>query len=450
MSISRRLFLKSGLATVLTTQSPGLLRLAIPSAAATDVTDYRAAVCVFLSGGNDGCNCCVPLDAIGYQQYASSRGELALPQGSLLPVQTHASATPYGFHAQLPGLRGLFEQSRLAVLANVGTLVAPITREQYLARTISAPHNLFSHSDQTRQWQSSQASRLSGNSLGWGGLMADALQSHNSAAIYPIVTSMAGTSLYCEGGATYPSIVNPSTHDGLKGFGTSATSQLRMQGMRQLIDSLSGHTLIDTAAGNSRRMFDELDALNSMLASYPALQTAFPDTSIGKQFRSVAEMIQAHDGLGIGRQLFFVSFAGFDTHSNQLATQAALLAQLDAAMTAFYLSTQELGIAEQVLTFTMSEFGRTLLPSNGGSDHGWGNHQFIMGGAVQGGDIYGTVPSLELGGSDDAKDRGRLIPTTSVDQYAATIASWLGVSDPDILNIFPQLANFQTQRLAFV
>lgn len=450
MAFSRRLFLKSGLATLLGAQSPGLLGLAIPSASAAEAGDYRAAVCVFLGGGNDGCNCCVPLDASGYQQYASSRGELALPEGSLLPVQTRSGALPYGFHPQLPGLRDLFDQGKLAMLANVGTLEAPITRAQYLAKTTAVPQYLFSHSDQTRQWQSSQASRLSSGLSGWGGLMADALLDHNGAAIYPSVTSSAGTSLYCQGITTFPSMVNPSNLAGLAGFSSSATSQLRMQGMRQLIDSLAGHTLVDTAAGTSRRMLDEFDVLSSALSGYPAIQTVFPTTGIGQQFNTAAKLIQAHDSLGISRQIFFVSLTGFDTHSNQLTAQADLLAQLDAAMSAFYLATQELGMAEQVLTFTLSEFGRTLLPANGGSDHGWGNHQFIMGGSVQGGDFYGTVPSLELSGADDASDRGRLIPTTSVDQYAATIAAWLGVSDPDILNIFPRLANFQTQRLAFV
>lgn len=450
MSISRRLFLKSGLATLLGTQSPGLLRLAIPNAAAAGAGDYRAAVCVFLAGGNDGCNCCVPLDTSGYQQYASSRGELALPEGSLLPVATRSGALPYGFHAQLPGLRDLFNHGRLAMLANVGTLEAPISRDQYLTKTAGVPQNLFSHSDQVRQWQSSQASRLSSSLSGWGGLMADALLDRNSAAIYPSVTSMAGTSLYCEGAATYPSMINPNNLGGLSGFGSSATSQLRMQGMRQLIDSLTGHTLVDAAAGSSRRMLDEIEVLNNALAGYPAIQTVFPTTSIGKQFNRVAEMIQAHDSLGVGRQIFFVSLSGFDTHSNQLVAQANLLAQLDAAMTAFYLATQELGMTEQTLTFTLSEFGRTLLPANGGSDHGWGNHQFIMGGGVQGGDIYGTFPSLELSGTNDASNKGRLIPTTSVDQYAATIASWLGVSDAHILNIFPRLANFHAQRLAFI
>lgn len=448
MPMSRRLFMKSGLAALIGAQSPGLLRMAIPFAHAAG--DYRAAVCVFLGGGNDGCNCFVPMDSSGYQQYANARGELALAEDSLLPVSTRSGGLSFGFHANLPGMRDLFSQGKLAVLANVGRLDTPITREQYLSKTAAIPPNLFAHSDQVRQWQSAQASHLNSGMPGWGGQMADALLATNSTAIYPSVTSMAGTQLYCEGEVTFPSSVNPEVLDGLKGFSTSTTSQLRMDGMRQLIDSLSGRVMVDAAAGSSRRMMDEVDVLNSTLASYPALQTVFPTTSIGNQFKRVAEMIQARDGFGMGRQIFFVSLSGFDTHSEQLTNQAALLAELDAAMAAFYLATQQLGMAEQVLTFTLSEFGRTMLPANGGSDHGWGNHQFIMGGGVQGGDYYGTMPSLALGGPDDASDKGRLIPTTSTDQYAATIAAWLGVSDTDIQNIFPRLAGFQTQRLAFV
>jgi len=220
--------------------------------------------------------------------------------------------------------------------------------------------------------------------------------------------------------------------------------------MQQIIDTLSGHALVDSAASGSRRMLDEITVLNNALNVLPSLQTVFPDTSIGKQFRQVARMIQARDSLGLSRQIFFVSLSGFDTHADQLASQAGLLARLDAAMASFYQATEELAVASQVTSFTLSEFGRTLLPANSGSDHGWGNHHFIMGGAVNGGDVYGEFPSLVLSGSDDASDKGRLIPTTSVDQYAATIANWLGVGTQDLADLFPNLINFPNPLLRFI
>ncbi len=450
MAISRRFFLKSGYAATLSALSPGLLRLAIPTAAAAGSGDYRAAVCIYLDGGNDGSNCFVPLDDVGYQGYTTSRGELALPADSLLPVQPLGSSTAYGFHSQLPGLRNLFTQGKLAVLANVGTLKRPITRADYLARTSPIPQRLFSHSDQSKQWQVSQGNELTGNSPGWGGQMADSLLAYNSAALYPSVTSMAGSRLYCEGRVTRPSAVNPYNTGGLSGFNGSSTSVLRRQSMQQIIDTLSGHALVDSAASGSRRMLDEITVLNNAMNALPSLQTVFPDTSIGKQFRQVARMIQARDSLGMSRQIFFVSLGGFDTHADQLASQAGLLARLDAAMASFYQATEELAVASQVTSFTLSEFGRTLLPANGGSDHGWGNHHFIMGGAVNGGDVYGEFPSLVLSGSDDASDKGRFIPTTSVDQYAATIANWLGVGTQDLADLFPNLINFPNPLLRFI
>lgn len=450
MAISRRFFLKSGYAAALGAISPGLLRLAIPSAMAAGAGDYRAAVCVFLEGGNDGSNCFVPLDDAGYQGYTMSRGELALPVNSLLPVQTFADSAVYGFHNQLPGLSNLFTQGKLAVLANVGTLKAPISRTEYLANTSPVPQNLFSHSAQTRQWQVTQDNESMSYAPGWGGRMADSLLAHNTAGVYPSVTSMAGSNSFCDGQVTRPTVVNPNNNDGLIVFSSSSVSTKLKQSMQQIIDSQTEHALIDSASAGSRRMLDEVAVLNDALSAYPSLQTAFPDTSIGNQLRQVAQMIQARDSLGLGRQIFFVTLTGFDTHAEQLAEQADLLASLDAAMVAFYQATEEMAVASQVTSFTLSEFGRTLLPANGGSDHGWGSHHFIMGGAVNGGEVYGEFPSLELGGVDDASDKGRLIPTTSVDQYAATIASWLGVEADDLAELFPNLVNFQNPLLGFV
>lgn len=449
MSISRRSFLKSGLAAALAGLSPGLLRLAVPAASAA-TGDYRAAVCIFLQGGNDGSNCLVPLDSDRYSEYAYARSELALSRSALLPITSLTSGESFGLHPQLRGLQSLFAEGRLALLANVGTLRAPVSREQFLDRSVPVPEKLFSHSDQQRQWQSSQADRLSSNAVGWGGRMADSLMTVNGAGQFPSMVSVHGSNLYCEGRLARPASVPPDGDSGLRGFESADADYYRLQSLNSLVDGTTGHPLIDAAAVGARRMLDEQAFLSSIYADAPPLLTAFPSSSVGSQLRRVAQLIQARDRLGLGRQLFFVSLGTFDTHAAQLPNHAKMLSQLNAAMTAFYRATEELGVASQVLTFTLSEFGRTVSAANGGSDHGWGSHHMVMGGSVRGGDIYGQFPSLRIGGADDSGDKGRLIPTTSVDQYAATIAAWMGVSDADVSAIFPDLVNFPIPRLAFV
>lgn len=450
MTISRRGFLKTGLAGALLGFSPSILRLAVPQAVAADLGDYKAAVCVYLHGGNDGNNCVVSLGEEAYREYVIARGKLALASQSLRPVQATTTQQPFGFHPNLSGLSDLFRRNKLAVVANVGTLCRPVTREQYLAGSVTLPYSLFSHSDQSKQWQTAKARDNTGQLYGWGGQVADSLRIMNGAAMYPSVTSVAGAHLYCDGRLTKPSAVDPRNKNGLYGFYGTVSSQARFEAMQNVARTHSQNSLINASADASARMFDEIAVLNDAYASHPGVNTAFPGTSIGSQLLRVAELIQARDSFGLGRQLFFVSLGGFDTHTNQLAEQAKVLSQLDAALTGFYQATEELGVASQVVTFTMSEFGRTVSPGNGGSDHGWGSHHFVMGGSVRGGDIYGQFPSMKLGGSNDAGELGRLIPSTSVDQYAASIARWLGVTENDIVNIFPDLRNFQQQGLAFV
>lgn len=448
MTISRRTFLKGMASAALAQIAPGLLHLSVADAAAAG--DYRACVCIFLHGGNDGSNSFVPLDDRGYGEYSHARGKLALPAESLLAVTTNGAAREFGFHPSLTGVRGLFNQGHVAVLANVGVLRAPITREQYLGSDGAVPPRLFSHSDQMRLWQSPRAARTTKSLAGWGGMMADALATYNGAALYPGMTTMSGSSTYCEGRVTRPAAVHPTNNGLLKGYPPHFTAEVRRQALDQLIASQSGRPLVDAVAASNRRMLDELMLLDNVFKSYPALQTGFPTSGLGMQLRRVAQLIQGREMLGLNRQMFFVSIGGFDTHDSQLSRQAAVLAQLDAAMLAFYRATEEIGVASQVLTFTLSEFGRTVSSANGGSDHGWGSHHLVMGGSVAGRDVYGTFPSLQLGGPDDAGDKGRLIPTTSVDQYGATVAAWMGVDAPGLGEIFPNLVNFDQPILSFV
>ena len=415
----------------------------------TSAPSYRALVCIFLFGGNDGNNVIVPMDTAGYDNYARIRGGLALSSSSLLPITTKAK-TLYGFHAQLKELQALYNGGHLAVLANVGTLVHPTSRTTYQQNQVPVPQNLFSHSDQQGEWQSDI---LRGpGSTGWAGRTADIISSMNPPD-FPTFLSVAGNSLMGTGTTTFPATVVPGAPLGLQGFSNSAASQARSLAVQELLTLDTGLSVIQSASAITNRGLANSAVLSKALAGALPLQTSFPNTSIGLQLQQVANIINVRSALGMARQIFFCSLGGFDTHSNQINDQSTLLGQLSAAMSAFYSATVEMTVPNDVVTFTESDFGRTLQPdSTQGTDHAWGNHHLIMGAGVNGGDLYGTFPMQALGGPDDTDTRGRWIPSTSLDQYGATLASWFGVSNADLFTIFPNLANFTSQgiNLGFV
>src|SRR4051794_23476226 len=424
-------------------------RLGLMQALAQGTSDYQALVCVFLFGGNDGMNMLVPYDTAAYQQYATQRANLALPQASLLPVAAASAAANFGFHPSLTNLQTLYNQKHLAVMTNAGVLVAPITRAQYLARSAPLPMNLFSHSDQQTEMQTGLGTSAA---TGWAGRIADKLKPLNGTAQYPAVVSVSGSSIYCNGQQTSPAIVIPGSNGAFAGFaGTDAVTQARLTSMQQLLTFDSGLTLVQSASAVTQKTFQYSALLNSAQAGVQALATTFPNTSIGNQLAQVARIIQVRGALGLKRQVFFVSLGGFDTHSDQFTAQTNLFGQLNTALQRFYDATVEMTVQSQVTTFTLSDFGRTYQPgSGGGSDHGWGNHHVVMGGAVLGGDIYGRMPTFAFAGPDDAGNNGRWIPTTSIDQYGATVASWFGVADTDMNVVFPNLPNFTVKKLGFL
>ena len=428
----------------------GLSKFGLVSAMAQGTTDYKALVCIFFFGGNDSNNMIVPFDTAGYDNYQTVRANLALPQASLLPLQTGSQAN-FSMHPNLPELQSLFNNDKaLAVLTNVGTLVQPTNRAQY-QKFQNLPQNLFSHSDQQDQWQTTQLSGLP--NAGWAGKVADKLgPAFNSGAQFPPILSVAGSPIFCTGDTTRPFSMNPGSTPGLQGFDSSAASQARFQATQQLLTFDSGLSLVQAAGNVTGQAIQEGVVLANALKNIPAIQTAFPaKNGLASQLKQVAQVIAARGALGINRQIFFCSVGGFDTHSDQLGTQVALYSQFSPAIAAFYQATKELGVANNVTTFTLSEFSRTFQPgSNGGTDHAWGGHQMMMGGAVKGNAIYGSFPTLTPGGPDDTGNNGRWIPSTSVDQYAATLASWFGVSKADLPAIFPNLANFQTANLGFL
>jgi uncharacterized protein (DUF1501 family) len=439
---SRRNFIRVGAASVGTLALRPFGAIAALAGAVTPaVSDYKALVCVFLFGGNDGNNVIVPITGNAYDSYASIRKQIALPASSLLPIA--AGAESYGLHASLKEVQALYTQHQLAFVVNVGNLVQPLTRAQYTANSAPMPSNLFSHSDQQLEWQTSLPAE--NGSTGWGGRLADVISPWNAPATFPAFLSVAGNTIQGSGVQTRPATVIPGSPLGLDS-GTPLDSALE-----QLFTLESGVSLVQAATGILANGESDATTLSKALDGAKALQTQFPKNSLGVQLAQVANIISVRSQMGMKRQIFFCSLGGFDTHGGQLATQSGLLTQFSQALNAFYEATQEMGVANQVTTFTESDFSRTLSPtSNDGSDHAWGNHHMVMGGGVKGGTIYGTFPELALGGPDDTDTRGRWIPGTSAGQYGATLASWFGVGSGDLVTIFPTLANFKTQNLGFV
>jgi uncharacterized protein (DUF1501 family) len=442
----------------------GLLR-ALAYATPQTPADYKALVCVFLDGGNDGNNTVVPFDdyhdAGGYAAVRSSSG-LAIPRDSLLPVTAPShQSLKFGLHPSLPELQALYAQRRLAVVCNTGTLVQPLTRPLYRAG-VGHPYQLLSHSDQIQQQQTvipTEAART-----GWGGRLSDSMSSANGASPVPLCVSTAGASLFATGGRTRQLVLDPEVriNEALRvdvgndiPFGTQAArraafDRIRADGQGTLARTVSQTVGEAVRAGAAIPTDPQLPALQTG-------QTDFPDTPLGRQLRHVAKLISIRDQLGVRRQVFFCNLLGFDHHfsqQNAFTGQAVLLQQLSRALRAFYDATVRLGVSAQVTTFTLSDFGRTFEPSGAGavvgSDHAWGNHHFILGDAVRGGDFYGTYPTLALGGPDDAFERGVWIPTTSTDQYAATLALWFGLAPAGLATVFPFVGRFATPNLGFM
>jgi uncharacterized protein (DUF1501 family) len=358
----------------------------------------------------------------------------------------------YGLHPLMPEVAGLYNAGNAAIIANVGMLVQPTTRQIFQSQNLAKlPSQLFSHSDQTNQWQAAIPNGTA--STGRGGRVEDnLLPTYNSAATFTPVTATSGCGLFCTGAQTFAATVPVGGASLLLGAGTPS----RLSAVQQLMQFNNGLKLVTAANANFNRGVGFSTALTNALKT-AVVNTVFPNSLIGQQLKTVAQIMSIRASLGIGRQVFFCQRGGFDTHGAQAGSQDPLLQQLSQAVGAFYTSTQEVGTDSNTTTFTASEFGRTLQPNgSAGTDHAWGSHHFVIGtgaahgGALQGGKIRGQFPSLVLGGVDDANSRGTLVPTTAVDQYAATMAQWFGVSAADVGSIFPYVGNFSTSNLGFL
>ena len=428
----------------------GLGRLRPAHAAA----DYKALVCVFLFGGNDGHNVVVSLDGTQYAAYQAARGPLALPPGQLLPIDVPGLG-PFGLHYALPELQALFAQRKLAIVANVGVLSRPTAYRNLADPSFQLPTNLRSHSDQVVMMQTGYTN--AGNGSGWGGRTLDGLTAYNGGSTFPVSISMDSPAIYCAGAVTQGITLQPGNDldQSAMSLWPPAAAQARAAAQQQIVSAPSGNAVIDAA----NQVMQSALALNPILESAVAsavFPKAFPSSTLGEQLEEIARIISLNAQFAVGRQVFFCSLGGYDTHSGQGYQQWDLLQQTSKALDAFHAALSAWGLASQVTTFTLSDFGRTLQPSGSGTDHGWGNHHLVMGGAVNGGMIYGQFPlmtnyaSFNARADDYADTRGTMLPTTSLAQYGATLARWFGATETQLDAIFPPLPTFTTRDLGFM
>jgi len=461
---SRRAFLKrmGRLAAVGAATPLGLNLAAIGEAAAFDATDYKALVCVFLYGGNDHANTVVTYDEPSWTAYRDIRrlgpGGLAIDRAALAatrlqPSTPLAGGLEYALHPAMPGMTSRFNAGQAAVLLNVGPLIRPTTRAEFYnpdRARFPLPPQLMSHNDQQSVWQAQGAE---GSAVGWGGNLGDLAQSNNGNALFTCI-SATGNAVFLTGdsavqyqlsriGAVQISPAVNAPH----GLRSAPYSPQAAALVRTLLTENRGHVLENEYNRVTRRAIEAEVQMSAALAGV-SLNTVFPGgNSLADEMRIVARTIGARTALGNKRQVFLVSLGGFDLHDRLIEEQPVLLKKLDDALAAFYQATVELGVADKVTTFTASDFGRALASNGNGTDHGWGGHHLVMGGAVRGRAFYGTPPPVSIGDTAAPQDQwhigqGRLIPSTSVDQYAATLARWFGVAETELVGILPNLRNF--------
>lgn len=454
-STTRRRFLGASAQTGLmgTLSALGLAGVAAPARAA--VSDYKALVCLYMFGGNDGNNMIVPLDSTRYAQYNAIRGShglalssaaktLLAARSATLQATDHPVTQPFGFHYGMPELDALYGQGQVAAILNVGSLRQPLSKAQYLAGT-GVPAQLFSHPDQTIQ---NQAGTPSSAATGWGGRLVDVLGTGGH--LDAIAVGAGG--LFVEGASTHGNLLPGNGQLDLAGmnFWPQKEADARRAALVQILSAQNPNLIASAANKALLNGMDLVTDLKQANAGTP-LSTVFPGTSLGQQLKTVAQLIRIRSQQGPGRQVYFVSQGGFDTHGGQAYQQFDMLRQVSQALAAFQLALSEIHAQQQVTSFTMSEFGRTLQPNSGGTDHAWGNHHLVVGAAVKGG-LYGQFPDFTLGGKDDATGRGAWIPQFSNQQYGATLGRWFG-ADADMLQnqVFKnELVNFPQADLGFM
>ncbi len=444
--MDRRQFLTRSAAAAAFAAMPGVT-FAQGMSTAAPFTDYKALVCVFLFGGNDSFNMLVPRSDAEYNVYAASRQNLAVPQAQLLPITPASSnGVDYGLHFAMPGIKDLFDAGRVAFVSNVGPLIEPTTKDQYFNQSVALPPQLFSHNDQQDQWHSLKGAVVS--KTGWAGRVADLIRTSVADQQMATNASLFGASLFQSAEETIAYVMGPAGPIPFDGFGDSSPFLEQRQAFERIIAASHDSVYERAFAEIQQRATASADLISTAIANAPVRNTVFPTTQLGLQLSTVAKLIDVRESLDMQRQIFFVATGGFDSHDNQNDDQPGLLGGISDAISAFYDATVEIGVADSVTTFTQSDFGRTLTSNGDGSDHAWGGVQMIVGDAVMG-DMYGAYPLLEIGGADDVGG-GRMIPTTSADQYAATLAKWFGIEETDLAMVAPNIDNFVSRDLGFM
>jgi len=405
--------------------------------------DYKALVCILLAGGNDSFNMLVPRNGSHYSEYATTRSNLALPQGNLLPLNfTDSNGKQFGVHPSMPEVQSLFNQNKLAFVSNVGTLVEPLTKAQYINGGVPLPVGLLSHADQIQQWQTSIPQTRS--SKGWGGRMADILQAGNANQNISMNISLSGTNIFQVGENTAEYAIRASAGGsvGINTYtGTSALDQALKQGAESLLAQQYQDIFKSTFANKINHSQANHEEFSVAINQAPTLRTSFSDNPISANMELIAKTIAVRDVLNVKRQTFFITFGGWDHHDEVLNNQVAMLSVVSKALSEFQSALEELNLSESVTTFTASDFGRTLTSNGNGSDHAWGGNVMVMGGSVNGGTIYGDYPSLAIGGQDDVGG-AIILPSISTDEYFAELAKWFGVSNGDLSYVLPNIGNF--------
>lgn len=454
---SRREFLRrSAVVAGAGLAAPWALDLAGLANAAPPGDDYRALVCLFMYGGNDHYDTFIPNDDASYAAYQAARTGIARPRGTILPIAPlggFSGAGTFGFAPELADLKRVFDEGALAVMPNLGTLIRPIDKNGYENRS-NRPPQLFSHNDQQSYWQSSSPE---GATTGWGGRIGDLLLDSNAASTFTCV-SVAGNAVLMTGREAFQYQVS-----------SRGVTQLRddtfrydpaVAGIREIMEMQPASMFPSTYSAVSGRALDAAEDLSAAVAAAEGrvdFDALFPAGSENNdlnramsQLKMVAKLIAAgRDTLGLRRQVFFVSMGGFDNHNGLLQRHPQLLEGLNGSLHAFHRATQQMDVDEHVTTFTASDFGRTLTSNGDGSDHGWGGHHLVMGGSVRGKRVFGTVPTIADDGPDDV-GRGRLLPTTSVDQYASTLARWMGAGSSELDVVVPNIGNYSVTDLGFM
>ena len=451
-NISRRNFVKKSCAAMgYTTLLSSLINVRAIAAATLDnsslgSSDYKSLVFIMLNGGNDSYNMLIPRGNPEYAEYATTRSNLAIPQsgaGSILPINPITTdGREFGLHPNMGDMKQLFETNKLAFLSNVGTLVEPISNTtDFLNPAIKKPLGLLSHSDQQQQWHSGRPHERT--NVGWGGRVADLIQSMNTNENISMNISLKGNNIFQYGQEVIPYVINNEGSIGIIDYGDEdpynvlKTAALNSM-MERDYNDVYKNTYINTIKSSNESSIEFQIAIDA-IADFTTVKPE--NNELANQLHMVGKTIAARNSLGFSRQIFFVEIDGFDNHDELLINHGNLMTQVNDALNYFNNLTDEISVSDKVTTFSISEFGRTLTSNGNGTDHAWGGNAFIMGGSVIGKDMYGNYPSLDLSNDLNVQD-GRLIPTTSVDMYMAELAQWFGVSNTDLDMIFPNLYRF--------